>query len=163
MNRKQYEKMKAKLREIELRNGGVLTPEAIVQEAAKKNSVLHAMFEWDDAKAAHQHRLDQARELIARVRYSFVYEERTYSAPAYVRDPNKESREQGYVSVARIRTDDDLRREALCDEFARCAAHLARAYELAKALDIDAEEVESIRRRVGVIQQSIASATIRAD
>lgn len=40
---------------------------AEVVEWAQKNeeSTLHTCFVWDDAKAAHEHRLDQARRLIA--------------------------------------------------------------------------------------------------
>lgn len=43
---------------------GVLTPDAVVGDAAAKTSPLHPHFEWDNKKAAHSFRLDQARELI---------------------------------------------------------------------------------------------------
>lgn len=45
-------------------NDGILTPEAVVEAAQPKTSPLHPHFEWDNKKAAHQYRLDQARELI---------------------------------------------------------------------------------------------------
>lgn len=43
---------------------GLLRPEAVVEAAASPASRLHGCFEWDDSKAAHQHRLTQARRLI---------------------------------------------------------------------------------------------------
>lgn len=44
-----------------------LTADVVVRDARPKSSVLHAAFEWDDRKAAEEHRLRQARDLIAHV------------------------------------------------------------------------------------------------
>ena len=41
-----------------------LTAEAVVKDAMPKRSTLHKFFEWDDSKAGHQYRLEQARYLI---------------------------------------------------------------------------------------------------
>jgi hypothetical protein len=41
-----------------------LTTESVVEEARSADSPLHPAFEWDDPRAAHQYRLDQARHLI---------------------------------------------------------------------------------------------------
>lgn len=46
---------------------GALTPGAVVDAARSPRSVLHRHFEWDDQKAAEQHRLMQARDLIASI------------------------------------------------------------------------------------------------
>lgn len=44
---------------------GELTAEQVVAEAAANpDSPLHTRFEWDNSKAAHQYRLEQARSLI---------------------------------------------------------------------------------------------------
>lgn len=40
---------------------GYVTASAFVASAEDKKSSLHDLFEWDDSKAAHQHRLWQAR------------------------------------------------------------------------------------------------------
>lgn len=40
-----------------------LTPEEIVAGARKKSSLLHDCLEWDDTKAAHEFRLEEARHL----------------------------------------------------------------------------------------------------
>lgn len=53
---------------IELESNDKLDPETVVAEAADPSSPLRGSFEWDDSAAAHQHRLQQARHLIARYR-----------------------------------------------------------------------------------------------
>jgi hypothetical protein len=46
---------------------GELTPERVIADAFDPNSPLHALFEWDECKAADQYRLVQARALIRAV------------------------------------------------------------------------------------------------
>lgn len=46
---------------------GAITARAVVDDAQSHNSPLHPCFEWDDAKAADQHRLSQARKLIGSI------------------------------------------------------------------------------------------------
>jgi hypothetical protein len=48
-------------------NSGELSPEAVVQAAKEKKSPLHSVFEWDDKKAGHEFRLQQACVLIRSV------------------------------------------------------------------------------------------------
>lgn len=50
----------------ELEQADKLEPEQIVAEATDPSSPLHGHFEWDDSVAAHQHRLAQARQLVAK-------------------------------------------------------------------------------------------------
>lgn len=45
-------------------NGGLLMPAHVVDHARAPESPLHSWFEWDDSKAAEDHRLWQARQLI---------------------------------------------------------------------------------------------------
>lgn len=47
-----------------LKSTGPLTAERVLHEAMNAKSVLHKYFEWDDHKAAHQYRLEQARRVI---------------------------------------------------------------------------------------------------
>lgn len=47
-----------------LKASGPLTAERVLNEAMNAKSPLHRYFEWDDQKAAHQYRLEQARRLI---------------------------------------------------------------------------------------------------
>lgn len=52
------------LKAIMKRNGGLLRPQAVVDEARDEKSPLHNAFEWDDGVAAEKYRLDQAQRLI---------------------------------------------------------------------------------------------------
>jgi hypothetical protein len=49
---------------IRIKNGGDIDAEQIVQAAESKRNPLHKEFEWDDALAAHQHRLEVGRLLL---------------------------------------------------------------------------------------------------
>lgn len=136
------DEVKAELEAIARRNGGRLTPEEVIEAAKSKDSPLHPCFTWDDKQAAHLQRLHEARTLIRSVRVTTVVEERVYKVIAYVRDPAKPAHEQGYVSTAVLRTDEDLARSALVTEFGMAAAALRRALEVADALQMR-DEVQS--------------------
>lgn len=144
-----------RLAELEKAGGGVLTPDAVVADAKNKSSPLHAYFTWDVKKAAHAHWLDQARSLIRSVRYEHRTETRVIKAVAYVRDPAAEREEQGYIHVQRLRSDLDLSREAVAHEFARAAAALTRARELAVVLGIEGE-VDALIEGVNALRQPLA-------
>jgi hypothetical protein len=47
-----------------LKSSGPLTADRVLSEAMNARSPLHRYFEWDDGKAAHQFRLEQARRLV---------------------------------------------------------------------------------------------------
>lgn len=68
MNETEKAIIEQELRKIEQRDG-VITPPAVVEAARSETSPLHAHFQWDNSKAAHEHRLWQARQLIAVVIY----------------------------------------------------------------------------------------------
>lgn len=63
------------LDKIRAEKAGELHPEAVVNHAKDKKSPLHPHFEWNDAVAAHAHRLDQARNLIRIIRVEDVSSE----------------------------------------------------------------------------------------
>jgi hypothetical protein len=143
--------IKERLAVLEAANGGVLTPDAVVADARKKDSPLHACFEWDTKKAAAAYWVQQARELITSIRVEMRTDTTVVSSVYYVRDPGSASDKQGYVSIKTLRTDEELSRDALIQEFSRVADMLKRARELAVMLDaterIDAliEQVVSFR------------------
>lgn len=55
------------LAKIKGHNSGDLTPDMVLKAAEDKASPLHGVFEWDNDKAAHQHRLSTAGLLIRSV------------------------------------------------------------------------------------------------
>lgn len=57
-------KVVAELERLRKRLGDGITAEALVQEAARRGSPLAPLFEWDDERAANEHRLQEAREIM---------------------------------------------------------------------------------------------------
>jgi hypothetical protein len=55
------------LEELRQQFKGEITPEDVVEAARSLNNPLHPYFQWDDSKAAQEHRLAQARSLIRSV------------------------------------------------------------------------------------------------
>ena len=81
--------------------GGKLTPAQVVEAAKDEASPIHECFTWDDSVAAAAYRIEQARELIRRVRIEVVYEETTIRTVQYVRDQRCKDEEPGYVSLTK--------------------------------------------------------------
>lgn len=52
---------------LRTQSNGALMPTDVVDDARHNNSPLHSFFEWDNTKAAEEHRLTQARGLIRSV------------------------------------------------------------------------------------------------
>lgn len=61
---------------------GIIKPEKVVEAAENPSSPLHSYFEWDDAKASHQWRLTEARELLRSFR--IVREADEEATPVFV-------------------------------------------------------------------------------
>jgi len=133
---------------------GRITPDAVVRQATDPESPLHRYFEWDDQKAGHSYRIDQARRLIRLIEVVVTTDTRIITVPLYVRDAKAEGDEQGYVSLPRLRTEPDTAREMLRTEFSRASACLTRAEDLADALGLRKEvaaaarSVERVRRKI---------------
>lgn len=58
----------AELNELAVSNDGLLTPVVVLERASNPASALHPLFTWDDARAGHLRRLDEARGIIMSVR-----------------------------------------------------------------------------------------------
>ncbi len=125
----------------ELEADGRLTAAQLVAVAKRKTHALHAEFEWDDTKAAHQNRIDRARTLIRSVRIMRVEGVTVVREIAYVRDQSVPHNRQGYISIPRLRKTDEKSnaREAVLYEFARASAALERARQVAACLGLEAQ------------------------
>jgi hypothetical protein len=138
-----------RLAELENPETGRLTPEAVVADAKRKDSPLHDLFEWDVKKAAYQHWLDRAREVMT-MRVVVTTESATVRVVGYVRDPTAGPKDAGYVSIGRLRGDQDGAREVLVAEFGRIRDLLNRARELAAAFDMQDELGSMVTQVVGL-------------
>lgn len=132
-------KIRAKaLKELEDKFGRV-TAEKLFEAAKDRKHPLHNDFIWDKNKAWREHNLDIAREIIASIRVVTKDTSRTYASVSYVRDPNAGPREQGYVSIVRLRNEREAAEEALLAETSRLQSQLERCKEIAEVLDLKPE------------------------
>lgn len=125
------ERLRLWLDGIAEQNGGELRPDDVVAAAQDPNSPGHDHFTWDDAQAATERRIDQARRLIRTVRVFFHDDQTSISAVVYVKNPDSEPRQQGYVQAYGLRDDPDRARRAVDAELLRINALLVRAREIA--------------------------------
>lgn len=130
------EKIKAALEQIAAANGGTLRPADVVNAARDPAHPLHERFQWDDAKAAEAHRLDQARSLIKSVKVEITTTTRRIRAVAYVHDPALPRGEAGYTHVARVRSQEELAREHVAAEVTRLASTMERTRDQAIAAGV---------------------------
>lgn len=137
------------LQDIESRHGG-LTPEAIVEEASDPTHEWHCRFEWDDAIAAHKHRIDTARGIIRSVKFEIEYHNLILRPPQYVRDPAKDSSEQGYRSLVPFSRSKKQKADLMHQEIARGVGNLRRAFNVALALN-EIEIAERISQALEVL------------
>lgn len=113
---------------------GRLTPNKVLDAASDPKHLLHGQFQWDDRKAGHAYRLDQARRLIASVHMVVEVEERKIEVPVYVRDPGKKSTVAGYRSVDALRADPENAHIAAVTEMVVAGTHMKRARNLMAVL-----------------------------
>lgn len=140
------------LHDLAALNNGVLTPEMIVEAAKDPASPIHEEFEWDDARAAHLHRLNQARTLIRGVRVVEHYYESSVQRPVWMRDPDQPAKKAGYIEVDTLRSDEEKARRALAQELSRVNALLMRSRSLALTLDMT-DAIDGVLAQIGVIQE----------
>jgi hypothetical protein len=122
----------------QLEKAGRLTAEALVEAARNPRHPMHLDFQWDNAKAAHQYRLDLARGYIAEVRVVITTSTRQVIAPAYLRDRNIAPL-PGYIATQRLRSDREASQETLIYEVSRAQALFERVREIAAALELERE------------------------
>lgn len=140
-------------------NGGKITPDQVVEAARDPASPLHDSFEWDDTVAAIAHRQDQARTLIRSVEIRVQIGETVLRAPQYIRDPSQEAKTQGYITVAKLRSEEDLAREAVVAEFVRASAALTRAKSIAAVLGQDiSDKIADVEAQVRTAANGIQPA-----
>jgi hypothetical protein len=153
MDKADRREIEARLSEICETHDGRITPELTVEDAKDPGSPLHPIFEWDDGKAGHQFRLDQARQLLRSIRVVIRRDDRKIVVPYYVRDPDAGD-EQGYVSFAAVKSEHDKAVEVASHEFKMAAAAMVRARAIADGLGIESE-VDDVIERIGRVKKKV--------
>lgn len=139
----------ARIRELQLASPDGLLRDADVVEAAKDpEDVLHLEFPWDDAQAAHAHRLQIARRLIRSVKYEEVVTRTEFKTPNYVRVTLPQA--TGYMPITRVRSDREIALSVIREEVKRARAALERARNIADAVGLRGELEELLERLVNL-------------
>ena len=118
-----------------------LTPEAVVEVAKDPNNPLHSWFEWDDAKAGHQHRISQARVLIKRVKIVTPSGSRT---PKYVSVEINDSPARRYEPLQRV-VKDQSKLDFVIGEVVGSVDQLSAKLEALSELKMDASRANRAR------------------
>ena len=88
-----------------------LTPENVVTSAKNKKSSLHNFFEWNDAIAGEQYRLQQARMFINEIKV--IVEDVEYSAFENVKIGFNGDSERRYMEVTEILSQKELKEQII--------------------------------------------------
>jgi hypothetical protein len=160
------------LNEIAARDGSI-QPQAVVDEARPKDSIIHPAFEWRDTIAAEEHRKWQARNLIRCVRTvsepdpTRPADERTVkvvTTPAFVftgGSQGNEDKPAGYYPAAKVITDMELFDRAMNEALQKLRS-AERSVEDLKALAEKSEQRETLTAlTIALTSLSVATAAIR--
>jgi hypothetical protein len=139
----------SELRRIQALNGGLLRPSDIVAEASAPDSPLHHCFNWDDTAAAHQWRLQQARQLIRVVVEVLPYEEPHYEVRAYVSlMPDRVQQNGGYRVLTEVLASPPQRQQMLAEALQELNRFKVRYHQLSE-LDAVFRAAERAQRNHG--------------
>lgn len=133
---------------------GRLNTAVVIQDAKKKSSPLHSLFQWDLGKAAYAHWTQTAREIIGVVTVLRETHERTIKVPKYAKDPDTKS---GYRSTDALRVDPRSSRQSLIYTLEVAAGHIRRAHDLAAALGLQ-DQVDDLLQQVLGLKRSLEKA-----
>lgn len=121
---------------------GYVDKEALLKSAQKRNSPLHQYFEWDDAKAANNYRLDQARHLLRSIVVIIDNKEIPYYHNVKIEDDGNK-----YVDVFQCKESPDLWSQVLASALSE-AEVWARRYE-------NYQELEPIRAAIRQTKEKV--------
>jgi len=127
----------ARIDRLQRANGGIVTPDMVINDAKPANSPLHDYFEWDDATAGHAYRKWQARNLLHSIRLVTIQDGvKTSEHRVILSVPKTDESERGYM-IAETAMGNPLWRAALLEQAARdLASWRARYQDLAELADL---------------------------
>jgi hypothetical protein len=143
------------LEELERANRRLI-PEDVVAAAKEPAHALHDCFEWDDSKAGHLYRIDQARALIREVKVKTVYEDRVVVSPVYVSDPDPNRSENAYIAMDVVRRRQDDARRVVLDELSRIESAIMRAKAVSSILGLR-DDLEKMIEALIITRERLAA------
>ncbi len=129
-----------RLFKITERKGGGLCPEDVIEDARKTTSPLHEFFEWNNAKAAHEHRLERARHITRSlvVTYTDVRNTGPQTMRALVCLESRKDEAHTYVPTMTVMSNAAMRKELVAQalrELAGWRKRYAHLKELSNLFD----------------------------
>lgn len=121
-----------------IKREGVCPPQALVNAARPESSPLRPLFEWDDAKAAEDHRTYQARHVLNSLRVVVIKGNPNPTPPAFLSvrvaptaavnadAGDDDDRDGGYVSHRAVQKNEAMRESVVKQEWAVIKGWLAR-------------------------------------
>jgi hypothetical protein len=146
------------LERIRAANDGRLTTEGVLEGAQPEEAPLHPAFTWDDARAAHLHRLREARELVRSVR--LYTDESGEDEPAYMHvhlEAANEEEAQDYYQSARVARDNPLEWMAVIQELTRRLQSTEAALADAKRIASNGDDPTRVEQ-LTIVAQALALA-----
>jgi hypothetical protein len=131
---------------ISLKHHGLLRPADIVKYAENPETVLHSCFNWNNAEAALEYRLWQAREIIQV--YVVVLENFNTPVRAYVSlKPDRSSDDGGYRSIISVMSNAEQRKLLLkqaYEEFVR----VEETYKTLEELSVIFKAIRKVKKKI---------------
>jgi hypothetical protein len=121
-----------------------VTPELLVEEAKKKRSPVHNLFEWDDTAAAEAYRVHQARLVLNHIE---VVIERGEEVPLVIRAFHSVEYEEGrcYTTIKAARANEDLW-EQIKDEALRQIKNWQETYRHIQEFEAIHQAIDAVAR-----------------
>lgn len=115
---------------------GELTKPNVVKRAENPKSPLHkVIFYCNDVKAAYEHRLHKAGELIREFETKIIVQKMEVRVPKWVHTTTS----PGYVHVVSLKTNKTVAREFMRNELTMMRALADRCYRFALVLGLDGD------------------------
>ena len=115
-----------------------LIPEKVVETAQNPMSPLHPLFEWDDAKAAQAHRIEQARHLLRSVQVTIITNkgQEITTRMTVTSERHKQPGKHYYSTTEYALSNEELRAQVLKQALLELAAFRRRYAELSELAQV---------------------------
>jgi hypothetical protein len=108
--------------------GEAVTPELILDDARDEDSPYHGEFTWDDIKAAHAHRMQEARKLLGSIHVVVKTKKGNVQTRAFVNvavavdsdfEGDDPKMQRVYLNINTVKKDADLMSQVIREEIVR--------------------------------------------
>lgn len=123
---------------------GGFDPEYVVQESVQPGTLLHNEFEWDNTKAGHAYRIEQAKKLIRSIRVEIVNSTVSYNVRAYVNVRENKDESRRYVPIQKAIENDHAYADLLNQSKDEMTAFVTKYSQISELNAVKAEMLKAI-------------------